>query len=63
MPGRVVQVLKASGESVKAGEGVLVIEAMKMQNELTAPKAGTIIEIKARPGQTVAANEALATIE
>ncbi|MFY9222483.1 MAG: biotin/lipoyl-containing protein [Blastocatellia bacterium] len=63
MPGRVVQVLKNVGDEVKSGEGVIVVEAMKMQNELSTPKAGIVKAIKVKVGQTVVASEVLAVIE
>lgn len=63
MPGRVVQVLKNVGEEVKTGEGVVVVEAMKMQNELSSPKTGHVKAIKVEVGQTVTAGEVLAVIE
>ncbi|MEW6730154.1 MAG: biotin/lipoyl-containing protein [Acidobacteriota bacterium] len=63
MPGRVVQVIKATGDTVKSGEGVVVVEAMKMQNEISAPKAGIVSAIKVVPGQTVVAGEVLAIVD
>jgi biotin carboxyl carrier protein len=63
MPGRVVQVLKNIGDEVRSGEGIVVVEAMKMQNELGAPKAGVVKAIKVKVGQTVVASEVLAVIE
>jgi biotin carboxyl carrier protein len=62
MPGKVVRVLVAAGETVEAGQGVLVIEAMKMQNELKAAHGGTVLSVSAKEGATVSAGEALATI-
>jgi biotin carboxyl carrier protein len=62
MPGRVVRILAAPGETVEAGQGILVIEAMKMQNELKAAHAGIVLTVSAKEGATVAAGEALATI-
>jgi biotin carboxyl carrier protein len=62
MPGKVVRVLVAVGDTVAAGQGVLVIEAMKMQNELKATRAGTVLSVSAKEGATVVAGEALATI-
>jgi biotin carboxyl carrier protein len=62
MPGKVVRVLVAVGDRVEAGQGVLVIEAMKMQNELRASHAGTVLSMAAKEGATVAAGEALATV-
>jgi biotin carboxyl carrier protein len=58
----VVRVLAAAGDAVEAGQGILVIEAMKMQNELKAVHAGTVLSIAAKEGATVTAGEALATI-
>ena len=63
MPGRVVRVLVASGEEVEAHQGVVVIEAMKMQNELRSPKAGTVSEIRVSAGDTVSVGDVLAVIE
>jgi biotin carboxyl carrier protein len=62
MPGKVVRVLVATGDAVEAGQGILVVEAMKMQNELKAPRAGHVISLTAREGSTVVAGESLATI-
>jgi biotin carboxyl carrier protein len=61
MPGKVVRVLVATGQKVGAGQGLLVIEAMKMQNEVRSPKSGTIEKL-AREGQTVNAGEILAVV-
>jgi biotin carboxyl carrier protein len=61
MPGKVVRVLVATGQKVEAGQGLLVIEAMKMQNEVRSPKSGTIEKL-AREGQTVNAGEILAIV-
>ena len=63
MPGKVVRVLLAAGAQVNKGDAILVVEAMKMQNELKAPKAGVVKEIRAAEGSTVGAGEVLATIE
>ena len=63
MPGKVVRVLVAAGADVEKGDGVVVVEAMKMQNELKAPKSGVIKEIRVAEGSTVAAGETLATVE
>ena len=63
MPGKVVKVLVAVGAEVVAGQGVVVVEAMKMENELKAPRAGRIKTVTAIEGQTVEANQTLATIE
>lgn len=63
MPGKVVRVLVDVGAEVKAGAGIVVVEAMKMQNEMKAPKAGTITELNVVPGSTVNAGDILAVIE
>lgn len=63
MPGRVVRVLTAEGEAVAAGQGVLVIEAMKMQNELKSPKEGVVTRLLVRPGEAVGSGQDLAVIE
>jgi biotin carboxyl carrier protein len=63
MPGKVIRILAAPGDTVTAGQGVLVVEAMKMQNELKATRAGRVAAVHAREGATVAAGEALVTIE
>ena len=62
MPGKVIRVLVAAGDAVEAGQGVLVVEAMKMQNEIKAPRSGHVVSLAAREGATVAAGEPLATI-
>jgi biotin carboxyl carrier protein len=62
MPGKVVRVLVSPGDEVKAGQGLLVVEAMKMQNEMKAARAGRILSVTAKEGATVAAGEVLATI-
>lgn len=63
MPGKVVAVLVAPGTAVQQGQGVLVLEAMKMENEVGAPRAGTVRDIRVQPGQAVEAGELLAVIE
>ena len=63
MPGKVVRVLVEEGEEVEAGAGVVIVEAMKMQNELKAPKAGKVITIKTSAGVTVNAGDVLAVVE
>jgi biotin carboxyl carrier protein len=63
MPGRVVRLLVSVGESVEAGAGLLVVEAMKMQNEIRAPKSGKIERVLVTDGQAVRSQEALIIIE
>jgi biotin carboxyl carrier protein len=53
MPGKIVKVLVNTGDTVEAGQGVLVMEAMKMENELKSGRAGTVQEIKVKEGQAV----------
>jgi biotin carboxyl carrier protein len=63
MPGKVVRVLVKQGETVQEGQGLVVVEAMKMENELKSPKAGTVTEVFAREGSPVEANAKLLTVE
>jgi biotin carboxyl carrier protein len=63
MPGKVVRVLVGPGDEVEAGSGVLVVEAMKMQNEIKSPKKGTIQTILVSEGAAVNAGDVLAIVE
>jgi|SRR5579862_8685868 len=63
MPGRVVRVLVSTGAEVDAGAGVMVVEAMKMQNEVKSPKKGTIQKILVSEGAAVNAGDVLAIVE
>jgi biotin carboxyl carrier protein len=63
MPGKIVRVLVREGAAVEAGAGVLVVEAMKMQNELKSPKKGTIQKILVSEGTAVNAGDVLAIVE
>jgi biotin carboxyl carrier protein len=63
MPGRIVRLLVSPGQSVEASQGVIVVEAMKMQNELKTIRAGKVIEIRAEAGSTVTAGQVLILIE
>jgi biotin carboxyl carrier protein len=62
MPGKVVRVLVGVGDVVEAGQGLLVVEAMKMQNEMKASRAGRVLAVRVKEGATVTAGEVLATI-
>jgi biotin carboxyl carrier protein len=62
MAGKIVRVLVAQGQHVESGQGLLVVEAMKMQNEIRSPKTGTVEWLAAREGETVNAGEVLAVI-
>lgn len=63
MPGRVVRVLIQKGDTVAAHQGIIVVEAMKMQNELRSPKEGRVADLRVAAGDTVKAGEVLAVIE
>lgn len=63
MPGKVVKVLRAVGQEVAAGEGVVIVEAMKMQNEIKSRKGGRVIELRVAEGATVNAGQVLAVVE
>jgi biotin carboxyl carrier protein len=63
MPGRVARVLVAPGDAVLAHQGVVVIEAMKMQNELKAARDGRIVEVRVAAGDKVASGQVLAVLE
>lgn len=63
MPGKVVRILAEKGAEIRQGEGVIVVEAMKMQNEMKSPKDGIIKEIRFAEGATVNAGDILAVIE
>ncbi len=63
MPGKIVKVLVKVGDEVKEGQGLVVVEAMKMENELKSPKAGKVVELHAREGTTVENNAKLVVVE
>ena len=63
MPGKIVRVLASEGEKISAGQGIAVVEAMKMQNEIKSPKQGTLKKLLAQPGMNVNAGEVLAIVE
>ncbi len=63
MPGKIVKVLVKVGDEVKEGQGLVVVEAMKMENEMKAPKAGKVVEVNVREGQTVEGNAKLCAVE
>ncbi|HEY2461892.1 MAG TPA: biotin/lipoyl-containing protein [Candidatus Acidoferrum sp.] len=62
MPGKVIRVLVQAGEKVETGQGLLVVEAMKMQNEIRSPKTGTVERLLAEEGQPVVAGDVLCII-
>jgi len=63
MPGKIVRVLVAEKSAVEAGEGIVVVEAMKMQNEIKSPKKGVVQKILAVSGASVNAGDVLAIVE
>lgn len=63
MPGRIVRVLVAENSAVEAGQGIVVVEAMKMQNEIKSPKKGVVQKILAAAGAAVNAGDVLAIVE
>jgi biotin carboxyl carrier protein len=63
MPGKVVRILVSEGAEIEAGAGILVVEAMKMQNEVKSPKKGTVQKITVREGAAVNAGDVLAIVD
>ena len=63
MPGKVIRVLKKLGESVEAGEGLVIIESMKMQNELRSPQSGIVRSCSVRDGDNVNSGQLLFEVE
>ena len=63
MPGKIVRVLVEAGQTVQTGDGLLVVEAMKMQNEMKAAIDGHVLEIRVAPGDSVSAGQVLAVLE
>jgi biotin carboxyl carrier protein len=63
MPGKVVKVLVKVGDEVKQGQGLVVVEAMKMENELKSPKDGKVVELFAKEGTAVENNAKLVVVE
>lgn len=63
MPGKVVRVQIEAGAAVEKGSGLVVVEAMKMQNEMKSPRAGVVVSINVKPGDTVNAGDVLAVVE
>jgi biotin carboxyl carrier protein len=59
MPGKVIRVLVREGDAVEVGQGLVVVEAMKMQNEMKAVRVGKVVEVRVRDGETVSAGDTL----
>jgi biotin carboxyl carrier protein len=63
MPGRIVKVLVARGDRVAAGQGLVVVEAMKMENEVRAPKAGTVVDVPVTEGMSIDGHTLLVVLD
>jgi biotin carboxyl carrier protein len=63
MPGKVIEVLVAEGDNVEKGQGLVIVEAMKMENEVRSPIAGEVKEIKVKPGDAVEGGAVLLIVE
>jgi acetyl-CoA/propionyl-CoA carboxylase, biotin carboxylase, biotin carboxyl carrier protein len=63
MQGTIVKVLVEVGQAVEAGQPVVVLEAMKMENQITAEKSGTVKEVRVKPGDTVGAGDVAVVVE
>lgn len=63
MPGKVVRVLVEAGQEIATGAGLLIVEAMKMQNEMKSPRAGVVVSVNVSAGDTVEAGQLLALVE
>jgi biotin carboxyl carrier protein len=63
MPGKLVRVLVSPGQDVQAGQGLVVVEAMKMENEIRTPRSGRVKDVPAREGQAVEAGALLVVVE
>jgi biotin carboxyl carrier protein len=63
MPGKVIAVLVAEGDAVERGQGLVIVEAMKMENEVRSPIAGAVKEIRVKPGDTVEGGAVLLLVE
>jgi biotin carboxyl carrier protein len=63
MPGKVIKLLVAEGAEVQVNQGIVVLEAMKMQNEIKSPKKGVVSKLGVTEGAAVNAGDLLATVE
>ena len=63
MPGKVIEVLVSAGDSVEKGQGLVIVEAMKMENEVRSPINGEVKEIKVKPGDAVEGGAVLVIVE
>jgi biotin carboxyl carrier protein len=63
MPGKVIRVLVKEGDAVEAGQGLVVVEAMKMQNEMKASRPARVVSVLAKAGDTIGAGDTLVVLE
>jgi biotin carboxyl carrier protein len=63
MPGKIIDVLVREGSTIKRGEPVVILEAMKMQNEIISTKSGTVVKVSARPNTNVMKGDLLVEIK
>jgi biotin carboxyl carrier protein len=63
MPGKVIAILVAEGDRIEKGQGLVIVEAMKMENEVHSPISGEVREIKVKPGDTVEGGAVLVVVE
>lgn len=63
MPGKIIAVLVSEGDAVEKGQGLVIVEAMKMENEVRSPVTGTVRDIKVKPGDTVEGGAVLVVVE
>ena len=63
MPGKVIRVLVKKGDAVEAGQGLVVVEAMKLQNEMKSPRSAQVLEVRVKDSDTVTAGETLVVLE
>jgi acetyl-CoA/propionyl-CoA carboxylase biotin carboxyl carrier protein len=63
MPGRVIKILVSAGDDVTPGQAVVVIEAMKMENEITAHRSGKVAELRVAEGASIASGDVIAVIK
>jgi biotin carboxyl carrier protein len=63
MPGKIIAILVAEGDAVEKGQGLVIVEAMKMENEVHSPITGAVKEIKVKPGDTVEGGAVLLIVE
>ena len=63
MPGKIVRILASEGDDIQAGQGIIVVEAMKMQNEIKSPRTGRLQKLMVREGVNVNPGEVLAIVE